>query len=126
MKIVVDMNLSPDWAVWLGALGHDAVHWTRVGDPRAKDTAIMAWAMAEGRVVLTNDLDFGAILAATGATGPSVLQLRTEDLLPDTCGPRLAAAMTQFRTELDGGALVTVDAHTERASVLPIRRGGRT
>lgn len=124
MKIVVDMNLSPDWVAWLGSLGHDAVHWTGVGDPRAKDAAIMAWAVGEGRVVLTNDLDFGAILAATCATGPSVLQLRTEDVLPDTCGPRIAAAIAQFRTELDAGALVTIHASSQRASVLPIRTRG--
>lgn len=125
MKIVVDMNMSPDWVPWLGAIGHDAVHWRDVGAPRAKDATIMAWAVGDGRVVLTNDLDFGAILAATGATGPSVLQVRTEDVLPDSCGPRIAAAIVQFRAELHAGALVTIHVHSQRASILPMRPRGR-
>ena len=42
MRIVVDMNLSPRWAVRLAELGHEAVHWRAVGDPRATDAAVMA------------------------------------------------------------------------------------
>jgi len=30
------------------AVGHEAVHWSEVGDPRARDTALMQWAMANG------------------------------------------------------------------------------
>jgi predicted nuclease of predicted toxin-antitoxin system len=73
MKIVVDMSMSALWVACLTDAGHDAVHWSSVGDARAKDRAIMEWAARSGRTVLTNDLDFGAILAATGAASPSVL-----------------------------------------------------
>ena len=30
------------------AAGHEAVHWSEVGDPRERDTALMQWAMANG------------------------------------------------------------------------------
>lgn len=125
MKIVIDACMSPAWIACLAEGGHDAVHWSTLGDPRAKDRTVMAWAVREGRIVLTNDLDFGAILAATGATSPSVLQIRTEDVLPDTCGARVLAAPRRFGTEIELGALISVDARTDRARILPIRGSSR-
>ncbi len=65
MKVLVDMNLSPQWVPVLERHGWQAVHWSSVGDPRASDSAILGWAKANGYVVFTHDLDFGAILAST-------------------------------------------------------------
>ena len=45
----------------------------------------MAWALANGYVVFTHDLDFGTMLALTHATGPSVLQVRGK-----TCCPKIS------------------------------------
>jgi predicted nuclease of predicted toxin-antitoxin system len=41
MKILLDMNLSPDWATVLVKAGHDAVHWSTIGDPGASDRVIV-------------------------------------------------------------------------------------
>ena len=60
MKLLIDMNLSPDWVVFLGTAGIEAAHWASVGAPDAQDTDIMAYAAAQDYVVRTNDLDFGA------------------------------------------------------------------
>ena len=59
MKIVIDMNLSPQWVQVLMNAGHEAVHWSTIGAPNAPDREIMAWAQANGFVVFTHDLDFG-------------------------------------------------------------------
>lgn len=83
---------------------------------------IFDWAKAHGYIVFTNDLDFGAILAATNATGPSVIQLRVQDLMPDRLAPRLIAVLRQFETELTNGALITVDERRSKARILPINR----
>jgi predicted nuclease of predicted toxin-antitoxin system len=77
------MNLSPDWVAFLRSAGHEALHWSTVGSPSASDRTITAWAVANAHIIFTNDLDFSAILAATQAETPSVLQVRTQDLLPD-------------------------------------------
>ena len=77
MKFLVDMNLSPKWCAILQAEGWESVHWSDVGSATAPDHEIMQHARNEGRVVLTHDLDFGAMLAATQAKGPSVVQVRT-------------------------------------------------
>jgi len=76
VKILVDMNLSPKWVPAIRSAGIEAVHWSKVGDPKAPDHDVIAWAVAHEAVLLTNDLDFGAILAASGHLKPSVLQLR--------------------------------------------------
>ena len=53
MKLLVDMNLSPRWVVWLKDAGVDAIHWSLVGKINAPDTEIMTFAMANDYVVLT-------------------------------------------------------------------------
>jgi len=82
MRILVDMNLSPEWTAIFAARGWEAVHWSTVGDPRAADRVVMDWAKANGYTVFTHDLDFGSLLAATQAKGPSVVQVRTQEVLP--------------------------------------------
>ncbi len=77
MKLLIDMNLSPEWVDELESHGWHAVHWSTVGVPAATDRMIMDWAREHGYVVFTHDLDFGAVLAATRAIGPSVIQVRT-------------------------------------------------
>lgn len=77
MRLVLDMNLSPDWTATLRGAGHDVVHWASVGPADAPDDRILLWARAESRTVLTSDLDFGTMLATTGVSKPSVIQLRT-------------------------------------------------
>ncbi len=42
----------------------------------------MEWAKTNSHIVFTHDLDFGAILAATNAIAPSVIQVRTQDVMP--------------------------------------------
>ncbi len=56
VKILIDMNLSPEWVPLLSGRGWPAVHWSGVGDPRARDGEIMGWAVANQHVVFTHDL----------------------------------------------------------------------
>ena len=114
------MNLSPAWAGFLAGRGVAAVHWSDIGDPRAPDRDILAWARAHGHVVFTNDLDFSVLIALTGATGPSVLQVRALDLLPDAIGERVAELLVTCASEIASGAIVTLDGATTRVRVLPI------
>ena len=120
MKLVVDMNLSPAWVPVLQAAGHEVVHWSTIGDPRAPDSQLMAWARQEGCVVLTHDLDFGTILALTQETGPSVIQVRTQDVTPSAIGTVVLSALRQFAGELERGALLVVEESRQRVRVLPL------
>jgi predicted nuclease of predicted toxin-antitoxin system len=120
LSIVVDMNLSAEWVPVLTAEGWSAVHWTSIGDPRADDSTIMAWARANSHAVFTHDLDFTTVLALTHATGPSVIQIRGQNVLPDAIGESVVSAIRQYESDLTNGALVTVDIARSRARVLPL------
>lgn len=121
MKLLVDMNLSPRWVELLVDAGIDAAHWSALGAGNAPDSQIMAYAKANDCVVLTHDLDFGAILAATLGNKPSVVQIRAEDVSPEAIGKQVITALRQMATELDEGALLTVDTNRTRLRVLPFQ-----
>jgi predicted nuclease of predicted toxin-antitoxin system len=120
VKILVDMNLSPDWVSYLQSHGWEAVHWSTVGDPSAPDRTIMDWAIARGYVVFTHDLDFGAMLALTHHAGPSVIQIRDQDVLPNSAGTAIVAAIRQTDADLAKGALVVIRDNKSRIRILPL------
>lgn len=122
MKLLIDMNLSPRWVALMVDAGVEAVHWSSIGAANAPDAEIAAFARANDYVVLTHDLDFGAILAATQGDRPSVVQIRSEDVSPDVIGKSVIAAVAQMQVELDAGALVTVDPARTRLRLLPLHR----
>jgi predicted nuclease of predicted toxin-antitoxin system len=121
IKILVDMNLPPRWVSVLKAEGWDTVHWSSAGSPGAADAEILRYATDGGYAVLTHDLDFGAILAATGGNAPSVIQVRTQDVFPEAIGPLVIAAVKQFKDEIEKGVLISVDENRSRARLLPLR-----
>src|SRR5579875_2762416 len=117
VQLVIDMNLSVEWVDELARHGWSAVHWSTVGDPSAEDSVVMEWALANGYIVFTHDLDFGTTLALTHATGPSVLQVRGQNILPEDIGPVVIAALRQYDAELAAGALVVVELRKSRVRV---------
>jgi predicted nuclease of predicted toxin-antitoxin system len=121
MKLLVDMNLSPHWIGFLNNAGIEAAHWSTVGASNAPDVEIMAYASANDYTVLTHDLDFSAILAATHGEKPSVIQIRAEDVSPEVIGDQILIALRQMASELEEGALLTVDPNRTRIRVLPLR-----
>jgi predicted nuclease of predicted toxin-antitoxin system len=122
MKILIDMNLSPSWARVLNEAGIEAIHWSEIGLATTPDPAIMAYAAANGFVILTNDLDFGIALAIADREKPSVAQIRGEDLRPGSTGTHVVLALRQMRVELEAGALLTIDPKRTRLRLLPLRK----
>lgn len=120
MQVLIDVNLPPQWEGHLKEEEFEAVHWSSVGERDAPDRVLMKWAKQNGYVVLTHDLDFSAILAVTQAEGPSVVQLRTDDVLPDASGNVVCRALRQFESELEEGAILSVDVDHFRVRYLPL------
>jgi len=116
------MNLSPHWVNVLMGAGIEAAHWSTLGARNATDAEIMAFARINNYVVLTHDLDFSAILAATQGRSPSVAQIRTENVNPAVIGAPVIEALRQMAAELAGGALLTIDPSRTRVRVLPLNR----
>ena len=107
---------------WLRREGHDATHLRELGLFGLPDPAIFAKAAEEGRTVLTFDLDFGEIAAASGGrTGVVVLRLRNTRLLHVV--ERLRATLPEASSALERGAVVTVEESRHRIRYFP---GGGT
>lgn len=126
MKILIDMNLTPLWVEFFTARHIESIHWSDVGDPKALDPEIMAFAREHQLVVFTHDLDFGNILAVTQARGPSVIQARVEDPLPSVIGDAVVTAIGENEAYLQRGALITLDPDKRRVRILPILPGIKT
>jgi len=122
MKILIDMNLSPEWVAAFAIENIESIHWSTVGDPRAEDTEIIEYAREHEYIVFTHDLDFGMILALTQADGPSVIQVRSQDILPSNLANTVLSVLRENQSTLDKGALVVIDVSRARVRILPLER----
>ncbi len=120
MKVLIDMNLSPEWATLLNSSQFEAIHWSSVGAANAPDVEIMSWARANGFIVLTHDLDFGTALALTKADGPSVVQVRTQDLMSSRTSQSVINVIRKNEDLLQVGCLIVISESTDRVRVLPL------
>ena len=121
MTIVIDNCLPLSWVEYLRQHGHIARHWRELGPPNAPDLEIMEWANQNGAVVLTQDLDFTKLLFQSRATLPSVIQLRLDDVRPQSIGEDVLLILAQHQDNLQRGALITVNGHKSRLRLLPLR-----
>ncbi len=119
-KLIIDMNLSPKLVSELAKFGIEATHWSQIGPHDAPDVQILLWAKENSCVVLTHDLDFGAILASTGLEAPSVIQIRTLDVRPERIAVKVARLLEEFEERISTGALVILDEEKSRVRLLPL------
>jgi predicted nuclease of predicted toxin-antitoxin system len=122
MKFLIDMNLKPEPAVDF-LPGQPGVRSSPLVDSRstrAADSEILDFAAANGWIVFTHDLDFGMLLAALRTNKPSVIQVRSQDVLPSAIGDLVLRAIQTAEQHLEAGALVTVDSFRHRIRLLPI------
>jgi predicted nuclease of predicted toxin-antitoxin system len=104
------------------AAGHQEQHWRVVGPNDAPDRQLLASADLRGLVLVTQDVDFGMLLAMGGAKTPSVIQFRAQDVLPSDVGSSFLAAIESAHDQIAAGALVTIDPTNHRVTLLPITR----
>lgn len=120
VKILLDMNISPRWVHFFKTNRIEAIHWLDCGAPDAQDCEIMAHAREHDYIVFTHDLDFSTLLATSKDSKPSVIQLRSNDISPEAAGNSILAAIRQMQTQLEAGALLTIDPKRARIRLLPL------
>jgi len=120
MRLLVDMNLPPELATALTAMGIESVHWYGIGAPDAKDSEIMSYAIAQNYTVLTCDLDFSAILSATHENMPSIVQIRIQGFQSEKLAELIFNALSSSIKEVEKGAILTIDAKKARLRLLPL------
>src|SRR6266581_8886242 len=123
MRFLADAGISLRTVDFLRRSGHDAVHVRELALAlqRAGDRQVAERARAEGRVMLTFDLDFGAVLALNLLERPSVVIFRLSDERADSVNRRLEAVLSEQSAALRSGALVLVEDTRYRVRSLPIR-----
>jgi predicted nuclease of predicted toxin-antitoxin system len=120
VKFLLDMGLARSTDRFLQHQGHDAVHLREQGLQRMDDSDIIQKARAEGRVILTHDLDFGRIIALSQSRFPSVITFRLNDMRPGCVNHYLVQVLDRFGEQLENGALVSVSERAIRVRPLPV------
>ena len=121
MRIVADAHISPRTVQFLNGLGHDAVHVDDVMPASTPDHAIIDWTVSNDRVVLTQDLDFSEIVAVSGMSQPSVIQLRLSDAQVDRVNRILELVLPQLEAPVANGIIASVNDNARiRIRQLPI------
>lgn len=121
MRIVADVRISPITVQHLNELGHDVIRANAVLPGNAPDHEIVAWAAANERVVITQDLGFAGILALTGATRPSIVTLRLSDSRVEAVNRILETVLPGLEEPVVAGAPITVADERVRIRQLPVR-----
>lgn len=120
MKFLADMGVSLGVVDWLRRQGHDAKHLRDESLQRAADLDVFTKAIAEERVVLTFDLDFGEIAALSGGRKASVILFRLHNPRTPHTINRLSAVLADCMPALERGAVVIVEESRYRVRQLPI------
>jgi len=121
MKFLADMGISLKTVAHLQALGFDAAHLHPQGLDRLSDSQILEKAKLEGRVLLTHDLDFPNLLAASGGKLPSVIVFRLRSMRPESVNRHLDEALRQGQEVLEQGCIMSVMESQVRIRRLPLR-----
>jgi predicted nuclease of predicted toxin-antitoxin system len=122
IKILLDQGLPRTAALVLRERGWDVQHVSERAMSQAEDSAIIHLARQEGRMVVTLDADFHALLAVSGMVGPSVLRIRQEGLKAQQVASLIERVLTLTRDELNHGALITVADGKIRIKLLPVSK----
>ncbi len=120
MKFLADMGVAWRIVEWLRQHNHDAVHLRELNLIRMPDDEIFAKAKSEGRIILTFDLDFGEIVAASSNKIPSVITFRLHNTWTPHVIGRLRKVLNDSSEALQKGAIITVEENRHRIRHLPI------
>jgi predicted nuclease of predicted toxin-antitoxin system len=113
MKFLVDRCVGATLARWLREKGHD-VREARGSGPDPGDEELLAQALAEGRVLVTLDKDFGALVFGQGASHCGLVRL------PDVPAAQRIALFERLlaahEKDMSEGAVLTVRGDRVRVS----------
>lgn len=120
MKLLADLHISPRTVEFLSSLGHDVVRVNSILLVTSPDESIVAFASREQRTILTQDLDFSAIIALAGERLPSLLTLRLSSSRIEYVNAVLQKILPALEQDVTAGMLITVEDDRVRRRSLPI------
>ena len=118
MRLLLDANVHADLIDLLETDGHDVASVARLIQSSADDETVLALAVAEDRILITHDRDFGDLIFRHGRPHRGVLYLRLGSTVPDHLHSRIVHALVSnsFR---EGEFLVVTDTAVRRARNTP-------
>jgi len=122
MKFLADMPISPRTVSYLRETGYEAMRVDKLGMERAKDEQLFRYAAERDMVIITMDLDFGGLLALSGMTKPSVITFRLRNPDVNHINKMLEDMLPKLLSELEVGAIITVEEERVRVRRLPIMK----
>ncbi len=120
IRLLADMNISPKTVRVLQQHGWDIVRVSQILPVSASDQEILELARRQNRTVVTQDLDFSALLALGGYDRPSLIILRLSVSDPEAVTDRLLELLPRLEQVLQEGCAVTVEETTVRIRKLPV------
>ena len=121
MKFLADMGISLLSVEWLRERKHDVVHVRELGMKTSPDCLILERAKSENRIVLTCDLDFGTLMAASKGVSPSVIIFRLDNATSDYVNIRLNEVLSTASEHLVNGSIISVEQTRYRVRKLPVQ-----
>ena len=121
MKFLADMGISPKTVDFLIALGFESIHLSALKLNKMLDSEILNKAKNEGSILLTHDLDFSELVAASKAKLPSVIIFRLRNMQPNNVNSTLKKIVTNHSSALKQGAIINVTDSQIRVRQLPIK-----
>jgi len=121
VKLLLDQNRSHRLATMLGSIGYDTVHVSKIGLSSAEDAEILSFAAESGRILVSADTDFGALLALREVTAPSVILFRTRSQRSAEAQFKLLRDLLPlFEQDLAMGSVLVVADDRVRVRRLPL------
>jgi predicted nuclease of predicted toxin-antitoxin system len=111
VRLLLDENISPIIGDALRAAGHD-VHAVTLVRPGASDEDVAAFAISEGRIVVSEDKDFSSLALRRKLRLPGLVQVRLPGYVPALKAARLVKVLE--REAADGLILVIEPARIRR------------
>ena len=108
MQFIIDESTGTAVVEYLRSAGHDVLAVAEVM-PQATDDDILARAVSEGRILLTNDKDFGELVFRSGQTHCGVVLLRLHDESGATRVEVVKAVLERFASRLEGNFTVATE-----------------
>ena len=120
LEFLANMNISPITVEKLRGLGWNIIRVSEIMDRGSKDVKILDYAKEHNKVLITQDLDFSALLVAKRYEKPSVISLRFDNAEPNFIADRMVEIVEEFEKELEEGIVLSVDETSARYRNLPI------
>ncbi len=120
MKFLLNMNIPRIFGEKLTQLGFECTH---IGDrnmAKSPDYEIVEIARNKKEVIITNDLDYGHLLAISGMSSPSVIIFRLRNNHTENMFECFTRAWSSIEGALENGAIIILDDHVMRIRKLPI------